>query len=290
VAQSDARAAAAHAFVALWLAERTASARSEADGVATRIDQAVAARVELGAAPELEAARSRAQHLRAHADAVEASQLIASAAADLGRWIGLRDASGLRTDGDPVVPNSAPPLAELAAHIEDSPVIKRELMGVRSALARADRERALVRPAMTLDLAVEAFDPTVPATNYRAQLGMEIPLFNQRGAYIAREERAADLARSRVRLQGSMLTADLVVAYRTFEAVSARTETLATAVLPATEAAARATQESYSLGRATLEAVLDAERNRIDTTLALIEARAVRANAWIDVERALGVM
>src|SRR5262249_44841088 len=142
MAQADARAAAAHAFVALWLAERTASARSEADGVATRIDLAVAARVELGAAPQLEAARSRARHRRGHADAVEASQLIASAAADLGRWIGLRDASGLRTDGDPLVPATAPPLAELTTRIEDSPVVKRELAGVRSALARADRERA----------------------------------------------------------------------------------------------------------------------------------------------------
>jgi outer membrane protein TolC len=34
--------------------------------------------------------------------------------------------------------------------------------------------------------------------------------------------------------------------------------------------------------------VLDAERARIDAELTLIESQGARANAWIDVERALG--
>src|SRR5579859_5835745 len=52
--RTDVRAGAGRAFVALWLAERTARARAEADRVAALIEQAVQARVEVGAAPELE--------------------------------------------------------------------------------------------------------------------------------------------------------------------------------------------------------------------------------------------
>jgi outer membrane protein TolC len=66
-------------------------------------------------------------------------------------------------------------------------------------------------------------------------------------------------------------------------------DALSSGVLPAAISAARATEESYVLGRAPLVAVLDAERGRIDTELALVESQGARANAWIDLQRALGV-
>ncbi|MEI7893785.1 MAG: TolC family protein [Myxococcales bacterium] len=52
---------------------------------------------------------------------------------------------------------------------------------------------------------------------------------------------------------------------------------------------ARATTESYSLGRAPLVSVLEAERARLDAKIALLEGKTMRANAWIDVERAMGM-
>ena len=290
VTQAEVRAAAAHAFVGLWLAERTASARADAESLVVRVDQAVSARVEVGGVPEVEAIRSRALRLRAHADAVEAAQLVAAAAADLGRWIGLADASQMRPGGDPAVPEQAPALRNLLEQVENSPSVVREQAGARAALARADRERTLARPTLALEVGVDAMDPTLPGTNYRAQVGVELPLVNQRGGYVEREERSATASELRARYQASALHADLVVAYRTFEAATARRDTLEQAGVPAARAAARATEESYSLGRASLEAVLESSRSLLDIELALIEARAARANAWIDVERALGVV
>ena len=81
---------------------------------------------------------------------------------------------------------------------------------------------------------------------------------------------------------------DLIVAYETFVALSHRLKALDGGVVPAAEAAARATEESYTLGRATLVTVLDSERARIDARLSLLETKAARANAWIDAERAAG--
>jgi len=287
--ESDVRSAAAHAFVALWLAERRANARAEAEQLAKWIDDAVATRVQLGGAPQVEGVRSRALRLRAHADAVEAAQLVAATAADLGRWIGATDASELRTQGDPQVPASAPPLAALLERVGQGPAVVREQAAAHAARARADRERALARPALTLEVGLDARDPTLPATNYRAQLGVEVPVFTLRGPYVEREERSAAAAEVRALWEASILHSDLLVAYRTFEATTARRDVLEQAGLPAALAAARSTQESYSLGHASLEALLDADRSLIDTELSLLEAQAARANAWIDVEHATGV-
>ena len=286
--QSDSRASAAHAFVSLWLAERIAKARAKAEQLVSRLDQAVSARVQLGGAPEVEGVRSNALKLRAHADAVQAAQLVRAAAADLGRWIGESDASELRTSGDSSVPDVPPLLSDLLGRVSQGPAVGRERAAARAAQSRADRERAMVRPALTLDLGMDAKDPTLPATNYRAQLGIELPLFTQRAPYIQREDRSAAAAELRARYQMSRLSADVIVAYRTFEAATASKVTLEQAGIPAATAAARSTEESYSLGRATLEAVLDADRTLIDVELSWLDASAARANAWIDVEHAIG--
>src|SRR5258708_15840300 len=63
---SDVRAAAAHAFVALWLAQRTSEARTDAATITQRLDDAVRGRVAVASAPELQALRARPARLRAH--------------------------------------------------------------------------------------------------------------------------------------------------------------------------------------------------------------------------------
>jgi outer membrane protein TolC len=275
--------------VALWLAERVAEARGKAEDLVARLDQAVRIRVQLGGAPEVESVRSNALRLRAHADAVQTAQLVRAAAADLGRWIGASDASELRTSGDPAVPIDPPPLSGMLERVGQGPAVARERAAARAAQARADRERALVRPALTLDVGMDARDPALPATNYRAQLGIELPLFTQRAPYVQREDRSAAAAELRAHYQMATLSADLLVAYRTFEAATASKITLEQAGIPAARAAARSTEESYSLGRASLEAVLDADRTLIDVELSFLDTSAARANSWIDVEHAMGV-
>ena len=288
VAWNDVRLATARAFIALWLSERAAAARADAAAIAARLDDAVRARIDVGAAPELEGLRAHSERLRADADTREAEQFVGAAGSELGRWIGIVDGSMLRASGDPEVPESLPPFRELAAHVSNSPVVRREEADARAADARAHRERAFVRPALVLDLGLDAGDPGLPATNYRGQIGLEVPLVNQRGAYVNRELKAAAAARARGRAEKNRVAADLSAAYRRFAAISARTTALATGVVPSAEAAANATEEAYALGRSALVAVLDAERARIDARLGLLEARAARASAWVDVQYAVG--
>ena len=172
-----------------------------------------------------------------------------------------------------------------------------ERAAAHAAEMRASRERALARPVITLDVGLDAWDPTLcpgnspcdnPPVNYRGGFGVELPILNQRGPYVDRELAIASSARAREVAERAHLVAALITAYRTCEAWSTSARALAQGVVPAADAAAAATEESYALGRAPLVAVLDAERARIDAKLSLLDAKTQQADAWIEVEHAMG--
>ena len=286
---AEVRAATGHAFVALWLAERTAHARGDAAQLAQKLEEVARGRVELGSAPELDGLRAHAERLRAEMAARSANALVDAAAAELAVWVGTSINEPLRASGDPEVPARLPELGQLSQISAQTPSIQRALAEASAGEARAASERAQVRPAMILDLGAELYDPTQSGVNYKAALAVEVPLFNQRGPLIEREVRSALAARAQARAEQARVSSALLVAYRTFSALTQQVEALSSGVLPAAIAAARATEESYVLGRAPLVAVLDAERARIDTELTLVESQGARANVWIDLQRALGV-
>ena len=60
--------------------------------------------------------------------------------------------------------------------------------------------------------------------------------------------------------------------------------------MPAMNAAASASREAYALGHSPLVATLEAERARLEGKLELVAATADRANAWIDVQHAVGAL
>ena len=283
---NDVRAAAARAYVALWLAQELATARAQGSVIAIRIDDLVAAKVELGAAPNVDRLRTRAERLRSEADARQAEALVDAAASQLSFYLAASER--IRADGEYAVPADAPALSSLSARIPASPMVRRENSDARAADARVARERALVRPTPVIEVGADIGDPTLPGTNYRGGLSIDVPLFSWRGPQIERERAAAASARSRAATELARGRAVLTAAYYTFIAADGRVKTLRDDVLVAAEAASTATQESYELGRAQLVAVIDASRARLDTRTALADAIATRALAWIDIERAVG--
>lgn len=298
VSWNDIRQAAVRAYAALWLAEGVASARRDSASIEATLELAVVQRVQIGSAPELDALRVHAEKLRADADVLEATAAVTAAGSDLGRWMGVTDGGALRASNDLDVPDATTPLNTLLARVDGNASVRREQSDVHASEARIAREHALVRPNLSLDLGVDAYDPTLlppgsasnatPPLNYRGQLTFDLPIFNQRGSYVDRERAQGDVARARVRSAQVLASAELTAAYRTFEAATARQRTLAESVVPAAQSAAKATEEAYALGRAQLVAVLDAERALVDARVSALEAQAARANAWADVEHAVG--
>ncbi|HEX8793948.1 MAG TPA: TolC family protein [Polyangiaceae bacterium] len=266
VAWNDIRQAAVRAYITLWLAEGVADARRQSAAIEATLEQSVIQRVQVGSAPELDALRVHAEKLRADDDVLEATAQVTASGSELGRWMGIHDGGGLRAGGNVEAPDVAPTLPLLLARLDGNASVRREQSDARAADARVDRERALVRPSLGLDVGADLWDPTLlppgatgtPPVNYRAALTFDIPLFNQRGGYIDREKAQGDVARARVQAARVQAAAELTAAYRTFEAATARQRTLVDAVVPASEAAAKATEEAYTLGRAQLVAVLDA--------------------------------
>jgi cobalt-zinc-cadmium efflux system outer membrane protein len=288
VTWNDVRRGTEGAYVALWLADKVAATRRDSAQIQATLEGSVVQRVQVGSAPEVDSLRVHAERVRADADVLEADAAVTAAGSELGRWMGVPDGGALRASADPPVPDAIPSLDALLLRLESSAAVRRELSDAHAAELRADRERALVRPAMSLDLGTDVGDPTLPTTNYRAQLNVEVPLFNQRGGYIDRERAAGDVARARAQAARVQGAAELSAAYRTFEAATLRQRTLVDAVLPAAQGAAKATEEAYVLGRAQLVAVLDAERALVDARETALVAQAARATAWSDIEHALG--
>lgn len=289
VTWSDVRQATRHAYVALWLAEGMAGARRDSAAIAAKLEGAVVERVQVGSAPEIDSLRVHAERLKADADVIEASARMIVAATELGRWMGKPDDEGLRAAAPVVMPDAAPTLASLLARLGGSAPVRREESDVKASEARVTRERALIRPSFQLDLGADVDDPTLNnQTNYRAQLAFDLPLFNQRGGYVDCETAAGDVARARVQAARIQGIAELTAAYRTYEAATTQQRTLVDAVVPASQGAARATEDAYALGRAQLVAVLDAERALVEVRLAALDAEAARATAWADIEHAVG--
>ncbi len=284
----DVRWATIRAFDELWRAEHVFLARKDAAALVIKLDTAVGGRAEVGSAPQIDALRAHAERLSVEADAMAAGAQVRVAAAELARWTGIAPDVDLRAEGDPSAPDVPPSLATLLAQVGTSVHVKREVDDAHAARARISRERALNRPAMLLDLAVDAFDPTVPTTNFRGQLAIEVPLFNQRGGYIDREQANEDAAIARQHMVLTRVSSGLTGAYRTYEAAQDRAKVLTTTVVPASEMSVRAMQDAYDLGRSALLGLLDAQRALVATRVDAIEATAASANAWADVEHALG--
>jgi cobalt-zinc-cadmium efflux system outer membrane protein len=298
VAWVDIRQAAVKAYVALWQAQGVADAHRDSATIQAALETAVVQRVQVGAAPELDSMRVHAEKLRADAEVLDATAHVTAAGSELGRWMGIADGGGLRALENIPLPDRLAPLEELRARIDANAAVRREQSDLRASEARVARERALVRPTLGLDLGFDAFDPTLlpanappgatPPINYRAQLTVDVPILNQRGPYIDREQAQGDVARARMQSARIQAASELAAAYRMFEAATARQRTLVDDVVPAAQSAARATREAYQLGRAPLIAVLEAERALVDARVTALEAEAARASAWADVEHALG--
>jgi cobalt-zinc-cadmium efflux system outer membrane protein len=285
---ADARASAQQAYVTLWTAERNAISLAQAAQLALNLEATVQARVEVGSAPAVEQLRARSERLRASMDAAVAAELVDASASELCVWIGLPIEARLRAADAPPIPQQPPALSQLLAKLPQSPALQRAQLEIRAAEARVASERAQIRPALSLDLSAEYFDPTVPSTNYIAQLGLEVPLFNQRGPMIERERWRTEGARFRLGAEQKARSSALLVAYRNFAAQARRQQTLVEGVLPAVRAAAQAAEESYGLGRTPLVSVLEARQASINAELDLVATEAARAQSWIEVEHLLG--
>ena len=285
VTQRDARWAATVAWLDLWEAGARAELLERSAQDATRFATIAAEKFDIGKGPRLDVLRTGGERDRAKADAQAAREIERAAAARLSTLLG-PEVSELKAAGAPTF--SRPTVFDQKVMIENHPVLVRDRADIVAAEARVRLEERLAWPPVAAQLTVNAFDPTLPGPDLQAGLAFDLPVFNRRGAYIARARSLQRISETNAELDARRLRAAVADASARSRGALVLLEALSTSVVPALLEARALTVEAFQLGTLDVLRVLDAQRALSDARITEVTARANWARAVADLERAAG--
>lgn len=236
------------------------------------------ARVEHGEARPVEQTRAEIEREAVRAARARAEARRAATAAELAQWLGLDEGpAGLRVVADAAAPPPLPDRAALRALVaERHPALRRDEAALQVAAASVAEERSRRIPGLEV---APFFESELDRDAWGVEIGVELPLWNWNDAGIARAEEEHAAAAERAAATGRAVQAALAEQWGRCAARRQAAVRHAEELLPRTQEAARAQEESYRLGEADLMDALDARR-------ALAEAqrtwRAALLDAWLD--------
>lgn len=245
-------------------------------------------RFEEGDSPRTDAVSAAAAAARSAAAARAAGSGLAAASATLAGLLGWDPTQPLHADPGLAEPEPLGALATLVSRARTRPSVHLAEARSHFAGAQADEASRARWPELSLEGEADIADPTLPGTEVRGSLAISLPLFSglgdaQRAAEIRHDAALADLDTER-----RTARAEVITAYRRWEAVAIEARALAAEVLPATREAASLSRRAYEEGEATLVSVLEAERSLAEVEMELVGARAAAALARAELERASG--
>jgi outer membrane protein, heavy metal efflux system len=153
---------------------------------------------------------------------------------------------------------------------------------VRAAEARAAEERRKALRMVEVGGIRDAEDRSGPA------LSIELPLFDQNRAQIARAEAQAEQAKKTREALLQELTQETRLAYERARAAWTNARFYQEKVLPLRQGNLALSREAYQYGRASFLAVLEAERKLLDARAGYLEALQNSSVALVDLERVTG--
>jgi outer membrane protein, heavy metal efflux system len=289
VAQADAqarsvmvRAAVRRAYAGLEAAQERARLSADAFALAADLEKRAQARVQMGTAPQLEAVQAGLARRRAAQERDDRRAALVSAREELGRLLALGDPSALEA-ADPSYPlPEAPPMQQLLSRSEQHPEVQSFRRQQDAALARAQRERAAIRPIPDISLEL---DKTYgdPALGLRAAISFELPVLSWNSGRVHEAQAQAQVAASLALGVLAKRTADLRSAHARWDAAAARAKSFAAEIVPAAQELVRMARDAWELGRTPLTAVLQAQGE-------LTSARAEASDAALSAQQALADM
>jgi cobalt-zinc-cadmium efflux system outer membrane protein len=282
-----------HDVTVAWIELARLEARAELadDGAARAAELKTVAdkRLEHGDASKAEAELAGAAAARARADAAAAHGQVSAASAELAGLIGADPDLPLHADGGlPARPGALPGLAALRARAASHPDVTAADADVAAGAAGVSQAERARWPHLSLDAEADVSDPTLPGTDVRVGLSLEIPLFGRTTPALRAARTARDAARRRREAALARVDAAIVAAYRRYQAALGRLDTLETEVAPAQREAARYARLAYQEGQGDLTQVLQAERSLLEVEAELVDARADAAIATADLRLAAG--
>lgn len=276
------RAAVRRAYAALAAAQERARLARDAFELAADLEKRAQARVQTGIAPQLEAVQAGLGRRKAAQERDDRAAALTGAREELGRLIAAPDSSGLEA-ADPLFPlPDAPPLEALLSKSEQHPEVESFRRQRDAALARAQRERAAVRPIPDVSLEFEK-NYGDPVIGLRAGIAFDLPVLSWNSGRVHEAQAQAQVAASQAMGALAKRTADLRTAHARWDAASARAKSFASEIVPAAQELVKMARDAWELGRTPLTAVLQAQGE-------LTSARADASDAALSAQVALADM
>lgn len=283
------------------------------------------ARREAGAASEVDVNLARSQHLEVELSARTAGLAAVEARAELCKRLGLAVPPGKLVLAD--VLGDAPPLAPESASavvaVAESQRLDRRAIeqSIAAARAKVEYERLRFLRQIELGLSIERMErrqrsrpnrfadaawdsaragtlmpPSLRPQEKEAEdwvvgptLGVELPIFDQNQAQIAKAEYERGQAEAALAAIERELVQDAHLAFARLSVAIDNLRFYRDELLPVRGQGLTLAREAYERGRTTLPSVLDAQRTLLETRSGYVRAQRDVAVARIEIERIAGV-
>lgn len=277
------RAAVRRAYFALAAAQTQAQFAAEGTKLARELEELSTKKFETGSAPRLEVEQAQVTRRQAEQDQLDREAAVSSAQVELAKLLGLE--AELQAQDSLLPVPEAPPLAQLVERAGKHPEVQVLRRQQDAALARAQRERAAVRPVPDLNV---AFQRGGDGTGQRYTLGFELPIFNWNGGRIGAEEAQAQSASAQAAAAEARLRNELRAARARWETATRRARAYAEELVPASLRLLAMARTGYELGRAPLVSVLQAQGEVTAARVKGVDAANEAQKAFADLEEAAG--
>jgi len=285
--RAEFRSGVTEAYFAVVVAQERSALAAKAVELATRAADVVARRAAAGKASPVEATRAQVDRAQVQLSAAEANAALERARFALASLIGEGEPLFDQVSGDVPTALPRPPLAELAAQLEGSPVLAAARLEVGRRRALAEVERTKSTPDVTLSLGTRR-DNELGRSQAVIGVSIPLPLFDRNQGAVREADRRADRAADEELDIRRRLLVDLQDASSRLAVANATLQTLQSAVLPAAQQAHEAASRGFEAGKFGVLDVLDAQRTLLQARSHYLDTLAAAHRAATDIDRVIG--
>ena len=279
------RASVRRSFHALADAQTQLALAEEAAAFAGRLEKMAAERYAAGSAPQLDAEQAALARKRSDQDRADRASLLIEARVALAALLGEPGQELSAAGSAPLT--AAPEELSVTASLDKHPEVASLQGQSLQAMARADVERANLRPLPDVSLTLERLSGS-PAIGLRAGLAFEVPILSQSRGKIHEAEAQAAQSSAQARAARQRLSGEARAARARFDGASARARFASQELIPAAERVEKMARDGYQLGRAPLLSVLQAQAEVSNAKSRASSAALEAQRALADLEEAIG--
>ncbi|HJV24959.1 MAG TPA: TolC family protein [Aromatoleum sp.] len=276
------------AWLRYYAADREAALARESLTLLGGLEEATLTRYRQGLAPQQAVLRAQREITSQRLAQVAIEQRRRAAAAALNGLLARAPDAPLTAPIEPPAVPAAVDLASLVTRARDrNPAFTADERGI--AAARLDRERTLADRYPDFSVGLTNNRIRGEAQTWDLMFEVMIPL--QQSARRAREREAEHMlaaADARREATGARLAGEIGTAYANFTSSQESRRLIRGTLLPQAQATRDATRAAFETGRVDFDAVLEAERQLVDTRMSLLQADVESHMALIEIEKLVG--